>query len=255
MTFIFDISEWLIHCNTDRSCDHITGGVNLHLRVILLVPVCTVCICVCAISNQSASKSYVILVKPVVNLTRCCRKRIARCFWYQPRYQSLSYQMWYDHTFSQRSKATKTARRRVGKNWRKGGEGDTQYRAWNCHKIGELRTLYQLCKSFTRIYLLNASKTFVLWKKILRRVTKKYYFGKNCFYKNLFPHQFTLNISQGIQEKRALEKKVNRFFVITSLTNGVDRILGWGKRLRSSRGFIPLELWQWKAEFGKGRKM
>ena len=54
----------------------------MYLCVILLVPVCTMSVFVCVMPSQSASKSHVICVKPTVNVTPCCIKYIARCFWY-----------------------------------------------------------------------------------------------------------------------------------------------------------------------------
>ena len=57
-----------IQCNADSGCEHIKGGGNIYLFVNLLVPVFTVCMT----SNQGASKSHAIFVKPTVNLTPCC---------------------------------------------------------------------------------------------------------------------------------------------------------------------------------------
>ena len=40
---------WITECNTDRCCDHITGGVNIYLAgcVNLLALGCALCVCVC----------------------------------------------------------------------------------------------------------------------------------------------------------------------------------------------------------------
>ena len=40
--------QWIIQCNTDSSCEHMAGGVNVYLYgcVSLLVPECAVYLCV-----------------------------------------------------------------------------------------------------------------------------------------------------------------------------------------------------------------
>ena len=59
-----NISKLFIWCDTNSSCEHITGGVNIYLHgwVILLASAFDVfvCVCVCVILNQSTSKKYVI---------------------------------------------------------------------------------------------------------------------------------------------------------------------------------------------------
>ena len=53
-----------------------------------------VCMFMCVISNQFASNCRVFCVKPTVNLTPCCIKHIARCFWYKvPRLDKCSFVM------------------------------------------------------------------------------------------------------------------------------------------------------------------
>ena len=47
--------------------------------VSLLVPLYSVCLSVCVISNQSTSKNHVIRVKASVNLIICCIKQTAKC--------------------------------------------------------------------------------------------------------------------------------------------------------------------------------
>ena len=49
---------------------YVKGGINmsLYVRFSLLIPVCAVYVCVCAVSNQIKSKNHVICDKPSVNL-------------------------------------------------------------------------------------------------------------------------------------------------------------------------------------------
>ena len=56
--YIFYISELLIQRRKDSCCEPITGAAKIYLYgcVILLPSECVVCLCVCAISNQSTSK-------------------------------------------------------------------------------------------------------------------------------------------------------------------------------------------------------
>ena len=47
--------QWIIQCNTDSCCEHMAGGVNIHLYgcVSLLVPECAVYLCVYVYETQS----------------------------------------------------------------------------------------------------------------------------------------------------------------------------------------------------------
>ena len=83
--FLFDISEWLIQCNTNSCYEHISGAVIIYLYIYVSVywSLCVMCLClfVCA-RYQIKVLGKVIYVKPTTNLTTCCIKHIARCFWY-----------------------------------------------------------------------------------------------------------------------------------------------------------------------------
>ena len=72
---------------------------------------CMLFVCVCVISNQSASKNHVICVKRTTHLITCCIKgtkisRLSKCTSVIS-LSKITHQMWYDHTFTERSKATK----------------------------------------------------------------------------------------------------------------------------------------------------
>ena len=72
-------------CKTGADyCEHITVGVNVYLWVSRHWFQCVQCVYfLCMISDQSASKSHVIFVKPTANLTPCWTKHIASCFCYE----------------------------------------------------------------------------------------------------------------------------------------------------------------------------
>ena len=59
--------QWIIQCNTNICCEHITGGVTTYLYgcITLLTSKCALCLCVlvsmCVISNQSTSKKPYVL--------------------------------------------------------------------------------------------------------------------------------------------------------------------------------------------------
>ena len=74
---IFNVSEWLIQCNTDSCCEYVIGGANMYLWVSLLVSISCVYLFVCMIPN-----SHVINVKPTANLMPCCIKCRSRCLRY-----------------------------------------------------------------------------------------------------------------------------------------------------------------------------
>ena len=45
------------------------------------IGLCLWCVCVFVISDQSTSKTHVICVKLLVNLTPCCINHTVMCFW------------------------------------------------------------------------------------------------------------------------------------------------------------------------------
>ena len=57
---ISDITEWLIHCNTDSCCEHINVDDNIYLCVSPWVPACAVCVFVrvCDIKSECLQKPW-----------------------------------------------------------------------------------------------------------------------------------------------------------------------------------------------------
>ena len=79
------VNVWLfIECNTDSFCEHKTGGVNIYLYgyVILLVPVCAVCLWLFVwyqiIVLAKKSRRMLDFCKPIP----CCIKHTTRSLWY-----------------------------------------------------------------------------------------------------------------------------------------------------------------------------
>ena len=79
--------QWIIQCNTDSCCEHMTDGVNIYLQrcASLLVWVCCVSLCVCVCvwyQNRVPAKNHT-MCQTSVNLMPCCIECISRSLWYQ----------------------------------------------------------------------------------------------------------------------------------------------------------------------------
>ena len=79
--------QWIIQCNTDSCCEHMTDGVNIYLQrcASLLVWVCCVSLCVCVCvwyQNREPAKNHT-MCQTSVNLMPCCIECISRSLWYQ----------------------------------------------------------------------------------------------------------------------------------------------------------------------------
>ena len=114
--------QWIIQCNTDSCCWHMTcgGGIYLYGCVSLLVPVCAgyLCVYVRVIKSDYHQKTK-LCVRPLdVNLMTCCIKPQARSgtkvttldiyrsiIWLS----EITHQMWLNHRLSQRNETSKIA--------------------------------------------------------------------------------------------------------------------------------------------------
>ena len=118
---ICEVNFWcqqsFIQWNTDNCCEHITGGVNIYLyrSVSLLALVCAACLCLCVIWNQSTSKKphYVSDLGKFNALLYKTHKVLLvlryQCDTNDISLSKITHQMWHDHPFSQKNKATKRA--------------------------------------------------------------------------------------------------------------------------------------------------
>ena len=107
----------IIECNKVSCSEHITGGGNIYLCgcVSLLAPKCAVCVCVfvCVWYQIRVPVKKHIMCQTAVNFMPCCIKHIEVLLVPRPDMcksilllSKIVHQMWHDHPFSQRNRAT-----------------------------------------------------------------------------------------------------------------------------------------------------